>query len=140
MSDLVRMPLDGDGSILIRIGPYKDEERYEEPMVGTGPVRAGRVVDRVEEVVAVASRSLREALEPVTEMSRQILEQLGQVRPSEVKVEFGVELTAQAGAVLATAGTACHLTVTLTWGPDDGPASPSAGRPGAGGNDGQDGT
>jgi hypothetical protein len=29
-------------------------------------------------------------------------------------------LTAEAGAVLAKAGTGCHLTVTLMWGPGDG--------------------
>jgi hypothetical protein len=111
MTGLVRMPLEGGWSLLVRVDHELDQMgRWP----GSGPVRAGRVGDRVEEVVTVASRSLREALEPVTQMSRQVLDQLGQARPREVQVEFGVELTAQAGAVLARAGTECHLTVTLT--------------------------
>jgi hypothetical protein len=56
-------------------------------------------------------------------MSEQVLAQLGSARPRQVQVEFGVELTAEAGAVLSKAGAGCHLTVTLTWGPDDGSAS-----------------
>lgn len=121
------MALDHGGSILIRVDPEPGEapQGGQGPALGGGPVHAGRAGDRVEEVVAVASRSLREALEPVTAMSRQILEQLGQVRPREVQVEFGVELTVEAGAVLAKAGSGCHLTVTLTWGPEDGLAATS---------------
>jgi hypothetical protein len=116
VTDLVRVSLDEGGSILVRVdGPSEDGGSTR-----SGPVKAGRVTDVVEDAVGTASSSLREALVPVTQLSRQVLEQLGQVRPREVTVEFGVELTAQAGAVLARAGTGCHLTVTLIWGPGDG--------------------
>lgn len=122
MPDLVQMPLDGGGSILIRTGPDEPVDREDRgPLVRSGPVPAGRAGDMVGDVVAVASCSLREALEPVTRMSQQLLEQLAKAGPRQVAVEFGVELTAQAGAVLAKAGTGCHLTVTLTWGTEDGP-------------------
>lgn len=126
MSDLVRVPLDGGGSIVIRTGPGGPGDLGDhETVVRSGPVQAGRVADLVDDVMAEASCSLREALEPVTRMSQQVLEQLGKARPQQVQVEFGVELTAQAGAILAKAGTGCHLTVTLTWGADDGPGPAS---------------
>ncbi|MCS7178813.1 MAG: CU044_2847 family protein [Anaerolineae bacterium] len=35
--------------------------------------------------------------------------------PDEVEVEFGLKLNAEAGAVLAAAGTEAHYKVTLTW-------------------------
>jgi len=110
VADLVSLPLDGGGSIMVRVDPGNHA-------LQGGPVQAGRVDDGVRDVVTVASRSLREALEPVTAMSRQILDQLAQARPGTIEVEFGIELTAEAGAILAKASSGCHLTVTLTWGP-----------------------
>lgn len=127
MPNLLQVSLDGGGSILVRTGPGEPADlEGGRPVVRSGPVPAGRVGDLVDgvvdDVVAVASCSLREAMEPVTRMSQQLLEQLGKAGPRQVQVEFGVELTAQAGAVLAKAGTGCHLTVTLIWGAGDGPA------------------
>lgn len=124
MTDLVRVSLDEGGSILVRVGCLSEDGLAAR----SGPVKAGRVSDVVEDVVGTASGSLREALGPVTQLSRQVLQQLGQARPGGVRVEFGVEFTAEAGAVLARAGTGCHLTVTLTWGPGDGRGRASDGR------------
>jgi hypothetical protein len=81
----------------------------------SGPVRAGRVQDQVEQVLTTATVTLREALEPLAQMSRQVLEQFAESSPQEVQVDFGVELTAEAGAVLTKAGAGCHLSVKLTW-------------------------
>ena len=39
--------------------------------------------------------------------------------PDEVQVEFGVELSAEAGAIVSKAGGSCQLTVTLTWAPGE---------------------
>ncbi|GHI03269.1 hypothetical protein AQI88_01320 [Streptomyces cellostaticus] len=36
-------------------------------------------------------------------------------RPDALVVEFGIELTAQAGAVITAAGASAQLTVSLTW-------------------------
>lgn len=101
MEALVRIPLDSGGSVLVEAGPG----------AAGGPVKAGRADD----VVAVATSTLNAALVSVTEASRVILAQLKAAGPEQVEVEFGVELTAQAGAVIAKAGSACHLTVKLTW-------------------------
>ena len=133
MSDVLRVALDGGGSILVQTGPGLSPGAGDglPAAPGSGPVKAGRLGDAVEGLAQVASCSLREALEPVTRMSQQVLEQLSHARPRELKVEFGVVLSAQAGAVLAKAGSDCHLTITMTWGhtepPGQAPATSPAG-------------
>ncbi|MDJ0909794.1 MAG: CU044_2847 family protein [Woeseiaceae bacterium] len=41
------------------------------------------------------------------------------VRPSEVEVEFGIKLSAEIGAFLASATTEGHFTVKLKWAPEE---------------------
>jgi hypothetical protein len=72
----------------------------------------------------------------VTGVARSLAEPLRAVRPDEVSVEFGIELTAKAGKVvglLADGEAKAGITVTLTWNsgppdldapPDDDPPSP----------------
>ncbi|MFE7860360.1 CU044_2847 family protein [Streptomyces sp. NPDC057403] len=73
----------------------------------------------------------------VTGVARSLAEPLRAVRPDEVSVEFGIELTAKAGKVvglLADGEAKAGIKVTLTWNggpPDpDAPAAPLA-RPSA---------
>jgi hypothetical protein len=70
----------------------------------------------------------------VTSVARSLAEPLRAVRPDEVSVEFGIELTAKAGKVvglLADGEAKAGIKVTLTWngGPPvpDSPASGSSG-------------
>ena len=84
--------------------------------------------DRVEARV----ESLRSV---VTSVARSLAGPLRAVRPDEVSVAFGIELTAKAGKVvglLADGETKAGITVTLTWngGPPD--LDGTGGRPGAG--------
>ncbi|KOU06761.1 MULTISPECIES: CU044_2847 family protein [Streptomyces] len=63
----------------------------------------------------------------VTGVARSLAAPLRAVRPDEVSVQFGIELTAKAGKVvglLADGETKAGITVTLTWngGPPDPPA------------------
>ncbi|MFE7933782.1 CU044_2847 family protein [Streptomyces sp. NPDC057456] len=67
----------------------------------------------------------------VTGVARSLAEPLRAVRPDEVSVEFGIELTAKAGKVvglLADGEAKAGITVTLTWnsGPPDLDAPPPA--------------
>ncbi|MEU9556028.1 CU044_2847 family protein [Streptomyces fumanus] len=69
----------------------------------------------------------------VTGVARSLAEPLRAVRPDEVSVQFGIELTAKAGKVvglLADGEAKAGLTVTLTW--NGGPPVPEDGS-GAGG-------
>ncbi|MEU9346808.1 CU044_2847 family protein [Streptomyces sp. NPDC048278] len=79
----------------------------------------------------------------VAGVARSLAEPLHAVRPDEVSVEFGIELTAKAGKVvglLADGEAKAALTVTLTWkeggppDPDDGRRVGHGGRAGRGGS------
>ncbi|MER8012770.1 CU044_2847 family protein [Streptomyces griseoluteus] len=64
----------------------------------------------------------------ITGVARSLSGPLSAVRPDEVSVEFGIELTAKAGKVvglLADGEAKAALTVTLTW--NGGPPEPGAG-------------
>ncbi|GGY88993.1 CU044_2847 family protein [Streptomyces poonensis] len=68
----------------------------------------------------------------VTSVARSLAVPLRAVRPDEVSVEFGIELTARAGKVvglLADGEAKGGIKVTLTWngGPDGGPPDPAGG-------------
>jgi Trypsin-co-occurring domain 1 len=107
--------LEGGGSFLVRA----DSADEEVPVEDSGPVQAGRVGDRIGRGAVEAAESLESALAPVVSMSEVVLTALARAKPREVQVEFGVELTAEAGAVVSKAGGKCHLTVTLTWAPGE---------------------
>jgi Trypsin-co-occurring domain 1 len=98
---LIRIPLGGGGWFLV------EGEARGEP----GPVQAGRV----RELVSESAQTLEELLEPVVEASRTLLEGLRKASPDGVEVAFGVELTAETGAVITKVGGGCHLTVKLVW-------------------------
>ncbi|MFI7018977.1 CU044_2847 family protein [Streptomyces sp. NPDC050164] len=100
MRSLARLPLEGGGSIL-----------FEAPEISDGPVKAGRVGEAIQELPS----TLQAALVPVTDMARSALNQLRQASPDEVEIEFGVNLAAQAGAVIAKSEAGCHLRVKVTW-------------------------
>jgi len=101
MRDLVRMPLDGGGTILFEAPPES----------ASGPVRVGRARDAVRDL----PQSLQHALAPVGNTARAVLAQLRQAGPDEVEVEFGVDLSAEAGAIITRAETAVHLKVRVLW-------------------------
>ncbi|MDQ1288590.1 MAG: hypothetical protein QG622_2155 [Actinomycetota bacterium] len=101
MTELVRVPLKGGGSVLI-----EDSEPSAH-----GPVRVGRVGD----VIKDATDSLQGMLTPVRETAQAVLDELRQARPDEVEVQFGVTLSAVAGAVIAKTTTGAHLTIKVTW-------------------------
>ncbi|WP_267246429.1 CU044_2847 family protein [Streptomyces sp. PR69] len=116
MGVLARLPLEDGGSVLLAT--------TEEP---DGPVKVGRLADAVQEL----PHTVQQALRPVTGMARAALEQLRQAGPDEVVIEFGVDLSAEAGAVIARTETGCHLTVTVTW---HAAAASSTGEDGADGS------
>lgn len=101
MSELIRVPLAGGGSVL-----------FEGTSRGSGgPVKTSRLQDRIED----ASATLQEALESIVEASSAVLAQFSKVAPASIEVEFGVTLTGEVDAVIARAESECHFNVTLTW-------------------------
>ncbi|MET9663233.1 CU044_2847 family protein, partial [Streptomyces sp. NPDC006510] len=91
---------------------------------GSGPsftdIGAGNIADRVQARV--------ESLQGVvTSVARSLAEPLRAVRPDEVSVEFGIELTAKSGKVvglLADGEAKGSIKVTLTWSGGGPPVDP----------------
>jgi hypothetical protein len=87
----------------------------EVPDDDDGPILAGRHTEQFRDRVVDASQTMQEMLAPVSTLSRAMLEQFKESRPDSVEVEFGVELSAETGVVLASVSGAFHLQVKLTW-------------------------
>jgi hypothetical protein len=116
MQGLTRVPLEGGGVILFEAGPELE--------LG-GPVKAGRVGGAIREL----PQTLQAALVPVRETARVVLEHLKEAGPDEAEVEFGVNLSSEAGAVIIKSGAAVHLKIRLLWKKDE--PAPAAGDAGA---------
>lgn len=100
MALLARIPLEGGGYVLV-----------EAPDTAGGPMEESRIGDAIQDL----PETLQEALGPVTEAARVALEQLRKARPDDITIQFGVDLSVAAGAVIAKTGAGCHLTVTMAW-------------------------
>jgi hypothetical protein len=88
---------------------------------GMQPVGRGgqAAVRRAAETFETALGSIRAAAEAALVALRG-----GRLEPDEVELEFGVTLTAEAGALLARSQADAHLTVRLVWrAPADRPAA-----------------
>jgi hypothetical protein len=106
MTELVAVPLDNGGVIVAEMDHAQ-----------AGVVKAGRAG----QIVGKAAQTLEAALESVTPAAQSIVAKLRPARPHEITVEFGLTLTAEAGAVITKATSGCHLKVMLRWGRDDDP-------------------
>jgi NTP-dependent ternary system trypsin peptidase co-occuring protein len=105
---LVEFPVQGGGGVLVSVSP--------EYNVGvTRGLDFSAAVERAEQ-------SFESALDTIRTVAEGVLTQVTELarHPNEVKVEFGLELSAKAGAILAAASGTAHLRVELTWQPDRG--------------------
>jgi len=114
---VVEFPVESGGTLLVKVA--------DQP--AGGPTVRGI---SSELVIQQADRTFEKALATVKEVARGVLDQLHglSVTPQEVTVEFGIELTGRAGAMLVAAGTSAQLKVGLTWRP--GAAAPEPAAPG----------
>lgn len=99
---LVEFPVTSGGVVLVQV---------EDAKHGVAP--AGRV----EDVIERSKETLEQALEKVKPAAEAIIDVMSGLsrKPDELTVEFGIQVTAEASAVLAKAGVDVHYTVTLTW-------------------------
>ncbi|MEO3813827.1 CU044_2847 family protein [Sphaerisporangium sp. B11E5] len=100
MSELMSIALSGGGEVLVEMSE-----------TDPGIRRASRVGD----IITASADSLQSALAPIRTAAEAALDTFRKAGPNEVEIEFGVRLTAEAGAVIAKTGTEGHLTVKLTW-------------------------
>jgi hypothetical protein len=108
---------------------YELEEGGEvlvQPTAGSGL----ELTSRTDTAIAAASASFGAALSSVRKAAGEALTEFRRMAetPSEIKVEFGVVLHAEAGAMIAKTGVEGQLKVTLTWKPRK-PAESGTDRP-----------
>lgn len=73
---------------------------------------------RIAQAVEVsAGRTFEQAIDTVRPAAESLVNRLRSVAdgPDEVTVEFGLQMSAEAGAYIAKAATAANFTVTMTW-------------------------
>jgi hypothetical protein len=104
MKRLIEFPLEDSNTILVEVD-------LPEPESGTMP--AGRI----EEMPGKAIITFEAALEKVRPAASAIIAKLRNLAdsPDEIGVEFGIKLSAEAGAVVASAGIDANYKVTLKW-------------------------
>ena len=106
MKTYVQFGLDQGGSIVVEV---------DEP-ISSGAERAGRR-EKVEE----AKQSFNQALDTIRPAAITVLQKVkefaGEEAPDGVEVEFGIKLSAEFGAVLASASVEANYRVTLKWEP-----------------------
>ncbi|MGW3938884.1 CU044_2847 family protein [Streptomyces phaeochromogenes] len=107
-----------DGAVIVVEG-VEDESGSRLVARADGTVQAARTFEgSLEGVRAAAESALRVFRD-------------GSLKPDTVEIEFGVKLTAEAGALIAKSAVEGHLVVKLSWSPSGAGASD-----GSGGSDG----
>ncbi len=105
MKRLVEFKLEDGSTIVVET---------DEPEIPGGPVRATK---KPGEVLEEARHTFEDALDKIhaaTERAIVKLRNLGE-RPDEVTMEFGFNLSAEFGAIIASASTEANYKVTLKW-------------------------
>ncbi|MFD3378296.1 MULTISPECIES: CU044_2847 family protein [unclassified Streptomyces] len=112
MDGLVEFKTD-DGAVIVVEG-VEDESGSRLVARADGTVQAARTFEgSLEGVRAAAESALRVFRD-------------GSLKPDTVEIEFGVKLTAEAGALIAKSAVEGHLVVKLSWSPEPAPGSPEA--------------
>lgn len=85
--------------------------------VMAAPEDGTRPVSRGDRLGAIADKTLREALAPVTSAASQALDGFRRMarRPDEIEIGFGVTLDGKIGGIMGSASTGAHLDVKLRW-------------------------
>jgi hypothetical protein len=102
-----------DGAMVV-VESVDDESGARLVSRGDGPARAARTFEG-------ALDGVRAAAESALRVFRD-----GSLRPDSVELEFGVKLSAEAGAVIAKGSTEGHLVVKLSWSPERSGADPES--------------
>jgi hypothetical protein len=102
---LVEFPLDQGGNVLVEVDEPPD-----------GPVTRGFGRDR-STLVEQTDKTFEEATAAVTPAARSLIAQLRSMddAPDEVGIQFGVQLSAQTGAFIASVAAQANFTVSMTW-------------------------
>ena len=104
MHRLLDFPLqEGEGSVLVQV----EDTAFGEPTRG---LSGNAIVERSHRAFEQALAGIRPAAQAVIDAMRGLAD-----FPDEVGVEFGVQLSAEAGAFIASGSTTANFKVSLTW-------------------------
>lgn len=102
MKRLVEFPLANGEVILVEVDDLPRGGAVTRGLAPTATIERARL-------------TLEEALDKAQPVAAALVNKLKQLEPDEATIEFGLGLSAEAGAILATASSAVHYRVTLTW-------------------------
>lgn len=102
MKHLVEFPLEDGTTMMVEV----EESEVE----GLERVSRGDIIER-------SQQTLEKSLEKVRPAAQYIIEKLRSLHdsPDEVEVQFGINLSAETGAVLAAAGISANYSIKLKW-------------------------
>jgi hypothetical protein len=102
---LVEFPLDQGGSVVVEVD-----------VPSGGPTTRGIGGDR-DAFVSKADRTFEQATAAVIPAARSLIARLRSIEnpPDEIGIEFGVQLSAQTGAFIASAGAEANFKMHVTW-------------------------
>ncbi|WP_369393628.1 CU044_2847 family protein [Streptomyces sp. CG1] len=102
---IMEFPLDDGSAVLVRVSDGQALSQLRTRGASTSAVieKAEGTFESVMQAVRVVTRGVATQVEGLVQ------------RPDVLVVQFGVELTAQAGAIITAAGASAQLTVSLTW-------------------------
>lgn len=105
MKRLVQFRLDQGGSVVVEVDEPPD-----------GPVTRGLGKDR-STLVEEADKTFEDATAAVTPAARSLIARIRSMddAPDEVGVEFGVQLSAQTGAFIASVAAEANFKVSMIW-------------------------
>jgi hypothetical protein len=105
MRKLVEYPLEDGGTVLVQVED-----------LSSGPVTRG-LGRRAEDIAQRSSQTFEEATGSVTPAAQSLIGRLQQLEhpPEEIGLEFGIQLTAEAGAFIASVAAQANFKVSLTW-------------------------
>jgi hypothetical protein len=104
MKRLIEFPLEDGSTVVIEV----DEPEFEGSLIKAA---------RPGEVVIKAQQTFEHAIDKIKPGADVIIKQLRNLSdsPDEIKVFFGLKLSAEAGAVVAAAGIDANYSITLKW-------------------------
>jgi hypothetical protein len=105
MRQIVEFQLDQGGSVLVEVN--------ESP---AGPVMRGLGKDQLA-VAQQAGKTFDEAIAAVTPAAHNLIARMRGIDdpPAEIGIEFGVQMSAQAGAFIAAVAAEANFKVSMTW-------------------------
>jgi hypothetical protein len=108
MPELVEFPLESGGSIVVEVEPAAQRD---------GVVRRGFDPARAAAPVVRATESLEAAFDRVGPAAAALIERLrrGLDAPAEIELEFGIQLSAEIGVIIASSSGHANVRVRATW-------------------------